>query len=198
LPQAKAVAPSEKELLSKAQNGDEEAVRGFLALADERGITQRVLERFHVDRQAHLSVVESFSKDNLLAAVVNDRRIDQMRAELAGPCPSPLERRLIDRIILCWFNVNLIEITLAQCGAEMTLARHDHHQKRLSSAHKRFLQAIKALAQVHKLQLSAVQTNVAEKQVNIAQANGNTSSQNYLYVINYMKITWSRSAAAKD
>jgi hypothetical protein len=99
-----------------------------------------------------------------------ERRLKLLRKELAGPNPTPLETLLVERIAWCWFSVNLIELTLAQRGAEMTLTLHEHHQKRLDQAHKRYMGAIKALAQVRRLQLPMVQVNVGHNQVNVAQA----------------------------
>jgi hypothetical protein len=49
----------------------------------------------------------------------------------------------------------------------MTMAQGEHHQRRIDRAHNRHLSAVRALAQVRKMG-SAVQINIAEKQINNA------------------------------
>ena len=50
------------------------------------------------------------------------------------------------------------------------------HIKRIDGAHRRYLDSIKALATVRKLQLPNVQVNIGEKQVNVANMNGAPAS----------------------
>ena len=71
----------------------------------------------------------------------------------AGPDPSPLERLLADRIGLCWGHLALAESDylrrLNEGGLSLPMADFlDRHRDR---AHRRYLQAVKALAQVRKL-----------------------------------------------
>jgi hypothetical protein len=42
-----------------------------------------------------------------------------------------------------------------------------HDQKRIDIAHRRYLSAIKAFAQVRHLKLPAAQVNIGEKQINV-------------------------------
>jgi hypothetical protein len=48
------------------------------------------------------------------------------------------------------------------------MARGEYYQRRMDRAHAHYLSAIKALAQVRKLALPALQVNIAKKQVNVA------------------------------
>jgi hypothetical protein len=50
----------------------------------------------------------------------------------------------------------------------MALELASYYQRSLSSAHKRYLSAIKTLAVVRKLALPVLQVNIARKQVNVA------------------------------
>ena len=43
------------------------------------------------------------------------------------------------------------------------------HGKRIDQAERRYLRAIKALAEVRRIQLPAVRVNIREKQVNVAR-----------------------------
>jgi hypothetical protein len=99
---------------------------------------------------------------------------DKMQAiadHCAGPDPSPLERLLADRIGLCWGHLALAERDylrrLNEGGLSLPMAEFfDRHRDR---AHRRYLQAVKALAQVRKLLgASVTQVNIAENQVNVA------------------------------
>ena len=53
---------------------------------------------------------------------------------------------------------------------EMTIAQADYHQRRIDAAHRRFLSALKTLAQVSKLAVPAIQFNIGVQQVNVAGA----------------------------
>jgi hypothetical protein len=88
-----------------------------------------------------------------------------MRKELAGPDPSVLERLLAERIVACWLQVQYAEIIYAQNLGAMNIAQSEYHQRRLDKLHRRYLSAIKALAQVRKMGPS-VQINIAEQQIN--------------------------------
>lgn len=71
-------------------------------------------------------------------------RMDEIRKTLAGPTPTPLETLLIDRIVVSWLQT-------AFCDLQHVSSSQEHHRRRLDSAHRRYLQAIKALATVKKL-----------------------------------------------
>lgn len=91
--------------------------------------------------------------------------------ECAGSDSTPLERLLADRVGICWGHLALAESDLLRRrdsgSIEVWLA--DHLERRQERAHRRYLQAVKALAQVRKLLgPSVTQVNIAENQVNVA------------------------------
>jgi hypothetical protein len=51
----------------------------------------------------------------------------------------------------------------------MSLQLGTYYQRCITSAQKRYLAAVKALALVRKLALPALQVNIADKQVNVAR-----------------------------
>ena len=57
------------------------------------------------------------------------------------------------------------EIIYAQNLGSMNIGQSEYHQRRLDKLHRRYLSAIKALAQIRKMG-SAVQINIADKQIN--------------------------------
>jgi hypothetical protein len=94
-------------------------------------------------------------------------RLEAMRKELAGADPSVLERLLAERIVACWLQLQYAEIIYAQNLASMSVAQSEYHERRLDKLHRRYLSAIKALAQIRKMG-PAVQINIADKQINSA------------------------------
>src|SRR6185437_6418387 len=94
-----------------------------------------------------------------LSAELMRRKIDALRAELAGPNPTPLERILAERVALCWFDVN---------ASDRRFVGNADRQARRDGANRRFLDACRALAAIRKLGLPAIQFNVARQQVNFA------------------------------
>jgi hypothetical protein len=157
-------------LIPKARK-DKDAAQRLLKLMDEEGTTHAFGRIFDIARQTEFSLIRSFTQEDCLACELAERRLKEMRAELAGPNPTPLETLLVERIALCWFHVHLCELTLAQRHADMTLTVAEYQQKRMDKAHKRYLASIKTLAQVRKLQLPTVQVNIGAKQVNVANVN---------------------------
>ena len=101
------------------------------------------------------------------AAIV--RRLDALRRELAGPIPTPLERLLVDRVVVGWLAAAVAEGAYHQALERgVGHADDEFHQRRVERAQRRYLAAAKALAQVRRLQLPAVQVNIGDKQVNVA------------------------------
>jgi hypothetical protein len=151
-------------LLVRAHDGDESTLPKIRELLDEAPTLARKL----VDpaKIAERSALELYStKEDLVVQEAMPRVLDQMRSELAGEHPTPLERLLVDRVVATWLQVQCYETLYAQNAHKMTLAQSDFHQKRMDRAHNRHLSAVRALAQIRKMGPS-VQINIAEKQIN--------------------------------
>ena len=85
--------------------------------------------------------------------------------ELAGPQPCPLERLLVERIVLCWLHLYSTEALYAQHRQELSLRQAECYEQRLGKAQARYLSAIRTLAQVRRLGIPAVQVNIGQQQV---------------------------------
>jgi hypothetical protein len=107
------------------------------------------------------------AENNLAVWEASEATMDQLRKDLEGPNPTAVERLLAERAVSCWFLVNVYE-TLYTQSSELTIRQAEYQLRRIESAHKRFLSALKALATVRKLALPAIQVNVAERQINVA------------------------------
>lgn len=125
----------------------------------------------NLGRQAELALVRTAAGDNPVVKEAIVRKLDGLRVEVAGPHPSRLESLLADRIAICWLSLTVAEGTYHQ-GLERGMSHSDDtfHQQRIERAQRRYLAAIKTLAQVRRMDLPALQVNIGEKQINVAGA----------------------------
>lgn len=167
--------------IKAAENGDKSAALAFWSDADALALTgpegaqrraQSVKEAGDMAARAVGALIGKMTQDDFLRAGGIRRHMEAMKANLSGPNPTPLEVLLIDRVCACWLHSAYFEGRLAASLGTSTLKQQESHQRQIDSAHKRYLAALKALAQIRKLQLPTVQINVGEKQVNIGTFNG--------------------------
>jgi hypothetical protein len=113
------------------------------------------------------------SAGNPLREEAISERAGRMALELAGENPTPLEVLLSERVASLWVLVELQEALLAAWyyKAKATSPTFVLQMARLQeSAHRRYLAAIKTLAQVQKLQgPSRVQVNIGGNQINVSR-----------------------------
>lgn len=110
-------------------------------------------------------------KNDLAMIEASKIKMDQLRKELEGPDPTPMERLLAERAVFCWFAVNTYE-ALYTLQKDQTIRQAEYQVRRIDSAHKRFLSAVATLARVRKLALPTLQVNIGANQVNVAQSGG--------------------------
>jgi hypothetical protein len=97
------------------------------------------------------------------------QEICDLAAELAGPRPSPVERVLAETAATSWFAYRMHEahyVGGATSDEGMTIAQSEHAQRRMDRAHRQFVSTVKTLAAVRRLDVPALQINVARQQVN--------------------------------
>ena len=99
---------------------------------------------------------------------------EQLRQDLERPSDGPLERLLIQQIALAWLKLAYTEHTHKHylMTGSTTIVQADFWERRLSAAQRRFLRATETLARVRRLQLPAVQVNIAERQLNQVTTRG--------------------------
>jgi hypothetical protein len=93
-----------------------------------------------------------------------ERKLQEMRVELAGANPSPLEMLLVERIVACWLQLNHSDTVFAGNQSSPEAVRKEL-MKRQESAQRRYVDAIKQLAQLRKLvspKAKAVNVKVTE------------------------------------
>jgi hypothetical protein len=116
-------------------------------------------------------LVKTISAGEPLMEEALQARMQQMRGEIAGENPTPLEVLLTERVVAGWLLVEVLEgLIAAQYQRDVTAHRvaptYVIQQSRIvESATRRYLTAIRELARVRKLQAGApVQVNT---QVNV-------------------------------
>ena len=112
---------------------------------------------------AERSLIRKLSGNDLAIREGLHRKMESLRAELAGPTPSPLERLLVERIVVCWLHLYRLETIYVDKESE-SLHLGAYYQRSVSAAHRRFLSAIKTLVVVRKLALPELRVNIASKQ----------------------------------
>jgi hypothetical protein len=154
-----------RDLVGKADKGDDKAVPAIREILDE---TPDLAWRLrNIGKMAERLLINEMGGKDLLAKEMMEHQLESMRSEIAGEDPSPLELLLTERIVATWLQVQLFEAFYASGLGKHTLAQGSYYQKRLDRAHGRHLSAIRTLAQIRKMG-PAVQINIAEKQINTA------------------------------
>jgi hypothetical protein len=95
------------------------------------------------------------------------RKMELLRAKLAGSNPTLIERLLVERVVACWLQVHDADLRYAQ-AKELSAKWGEYYQRRMNHSHKRYPSALKTLALVRKLAVPVLQVNIANKQVNMA------------------------------
>ena len=140
-----------KAVLERANAGDETVLPQLKKAFDE-----------HPELVPHFGDMAEHAKQALLTLAAGkcltareaiSRQMDELRTRLAATAATELERLLLDRVCVSWLwvyhaDVNLAERVLADAGASPA---GQAAQRRLDSAHRRFLTATKALATLQKL-----------------------------------------------
>lgn len=118
-----------------------------------------------VARAAEILWTNAIAGEHRAARKLVRTDLDGIKTSLLGQSPTPLERLLVDRIAVCWLQVQHADGSYVAELGKAPLELGDYLQRRQDRAHKRYLGALKALAQVRRLLSPAVQINVAENQV---------------------------------
>ena len=155
-------------LLERAQAGDRSTLPAIREMFDR----QPELWEANGDlaRIAEDKLIDTATGDNLFAKEAIRRRVDRLKSDLVGSKPSPLERLLADRIAACWLQVHYWESIYSQAlgSKNFSWEASEYYQRRLDQVQRRYLAAIKSLAQVRRLLGITVQVNIADQQVNVA------------------------------
>jgi len=135
-------------LLEAARRGDPAALPALRTFLDENPAVWR--HAGDLAAHAERAWVELAAGPDLMARELLTRQLAALKAELAGPAPTPLERLLVERVAATWLQANYADAVVALARdvsvkqAELALERQDR-------AHRRHLAAVAALATVRRL-----------------------------------------------
>jgi hypothetical protein len=116
-------------------------------------------------RQARLNIIEdAFATANGVRVSV-EAYCKLQRDELGYKSATPLERSLIEHVVLCWLHLYTTELRYEQRMREnLSLAQGEYWEKKLSANQRRYLRAVETLARIRKLNLT-IQINMAHQQI---------------------------------
>jgi hypothetical protein len=124
---------------------------------------------------AHSTSTEDMWLDHATAHPVTRsllrRSAERMRMELTGRGASVTEKLLIDRVVLCWLQLQAADMNhVHKMSHGAPPQQVEHYDKFISRAQRRYLDAVKVLAQVRRLLVPAIaQVNVSQHQINVAE-----------------------------
>jgi hypothetical protein len=138
------------ELVRRAQQGDRSVMPQLRQILDsDPSLWQRYGDLAKWAQAAWLQLAAP--KDVLLYECL-ERKMEEMRAELSGPDPSPLEKLLVERVVACWLQCEYADILYAQNRDQpSSMAIRKELMSRQESAQRRYLASLKQLATVRKL-----------------------------------------------
>lgn len=96
-----------------------------------------------------------------------------LREKLGAAQAAPLEKLLIEQVVICWLRHQLMELAYSQTMNDGRLAQQEAVTKMLSASQRRYLRAIETLARIRKLGpavFQVIQVNVANTQTVVGNA----------------------------
>ena len=160
--------------LSEKVEGGDKSARKELRKAVRESSPEVISWASDISRRGQWALIKTASANDPLTEESLLARVGLIRADVAGPDPSALELLLTERICSLWVLIEVLELLMS---AQLTPSKsRDHHVstsylqhilKWQENASRRFLSAIKTLAQVRRLQsgIPNAQTNV---QINLS------------------------------
>jgi hypothetical protein len=158
-----------RKFLKRARRGDASTLPALRAMLRDPAAVD--LLGGDLARRAEQSLLNAAAGEDLAFKQALTRKLELLRTEVAGANPTPVERLLVERIVACWLHLAHLEavhVDLRGRPGGIPLALDAHYQRCISSAQRRYLAAIKALAVVRKLAVPVLQLNIARKQINVA------------------------------
>jgi hypothetical protein len=141
-------------LIAQAQAGDAAALGELRKLMDAHPPLWQSIGDLAF--QAEASWLKAIAGEDEVAKEAISRKAKALRRELAGPAPTVLERLLAERVVLCWMALYFADTLYAQRTGTLTLDQSTFYQERIVRFQKLYLAAIKALAQLRRVTVTAL------------------------------------------
>lgn len=155
---------------------DVKALRKFL---DEEPKLFRIVG--NLSKQVVGNLLSDHTKMSVLRRECIDKQIDEMQSSFRYDEALPLEKLLIEQIILCWLRVHMVEFEhRSNTTGSHSMKEGLYWDKRLSGAQRRFTRAVETLARVRKMQ---VQTELVERRKDFVSLSRANSSLKFLNAV---------------
>ncbi len=137
-------------VLNRARQGDESVLPQLRRILD----TRPELWQYYGDMALHAlrAWIDLIAGTDLLLKESVTLKAHEMRSELAGPNPSPLELLLAERAVACWLQLCHADAKAAESmsnGSPTQIV--DFWSKRQKSANSRYITSLGALATLRRL-----------------------------------------------
>lgn len=117
-------------------------------LADHPEIWQRVGD---MGRQAELAIVVLIARGDKLVQESLLKQLEQMRSDLQGQTPSPMEKVLVDRFVLLWLHAQHVSTAYQVQPETQSIASGRYLSSLRESAQRQLNLALQAIATYRKL-----------------------------------------------
>jgi hypothetical protein len=142
-----------KKLLARAQGGDLTCLPELRALLEDKPELWKNVG--NLADHAELTLLSLIGGKDLLARESIRLNHRDLKANLSNPNETPLEKLLVQRIAVSYLQVYHADLDAAAAASNGDGPRSVYAQRRLDSAQKRHLHAIKQLTMVRKLLTTA-------------------------------------------
>jgi hypothetical protein len=140
-----------EDLARRAESGDESARPDLRKYLEDPVQGARLMDAWgNLAAMAEQALMDLLCGKDIGMRVALHAKLKALRAEVAGPEPSPVERLLAERVVACWLQVHHADYCSA-AARNVPIPERDYHHRRQDRAHARYLAALKALATIRKL-----------------------------------------------
>jgi hypothetical protein len=115
------------DLIKRAEEGDLSVMPQLSDFLDKRPDLWRKFG--DLGKNVEDLLVAIVSGTSLFANEAVRRRLEELRAELAGPAPSPLEKLIVDRVCIGWLQTHAADISAANQPQSETTRRQNAAQR---------------------------------------------------------------------
>jgi hypothetical protein len=135
-------------IIERANRGDQKAIRRLRQFLDKYPqVWQHLGNLARVSERAWIDLI---SGGDVLAAESVRRHLAHVRQQLVGETSNVVEQLLVDQVTATWLEVAYMQTASADIGGR-SLTQAGLYLKRLESAQRRHLNAVKQLVQIRKL-----------------------------------------------
>lgn len=136
------------DLVRRVEAGDAPAMAALRQLFDDAPALWQQLG--DLARHAEQGLIAHVGRESVVTAEALGRKLPALRHELGADEATPLERLLIDRLVLTWAQAHVADVDALRAG-RLPPAQASFYLNQQNKANQRFLASVRTLATVRKL-----------------------------------------------